>query len=137
MARDKVHDVVRQALVNDGWTITDDPYIIRIPQIPYQIDLGAERMLAAERDKEKIAVEIKGFPGASFHQQFHNAVGQYFNYLANMEAYEPDRKLYLAVPLETYQEYFGQPAVQTSIKRLPLRFFVFDPTQNAIIQWKK
>lgn len=61
MAKDKYHDAVKNALVKDGWTITHDPYRISFGIERVYVDLGAERMLAAERGKEKIAVEIKTF----------------------------------------------------------------------------
>jgi len=122
MARDRWHYQVRNALEKDGWTITDDPYLIRVPEVPYQIDLGA-------------AIEIKGFPDLSFHHQFHAAVGQYVNYLANMKTYEPDRALYLAVPEKVYRTYFDLRAVRTSIEHLSLKYFVFDPQSETILLW--
>jgi XisH protein len=39
------------------------------------IDLGAEKLIAAERGSEKIAVEIKSFSGASFINDLENAWG--------------------------------------------------------------
>ena len=41
-ARDKYHDAVKNALVQDGWTITHDPYGIAIGRRRGYIDLGAE-----------------------------------------------------------------------------------------------
>ncbi len=60
-ARDLFHNAVVHALQKDGWTITDDPLTIRYGKDRVSIDLGAERLLAAERGNEKIAVEIKSF----------------------------------------------------------------------------
>jgi hypothetical protein len=60
MAKDKYHNHVRIALENDGWTITHDPYKIMIGRRRGYIDLGAE-LIGAERETEKIAVEIKSF----------------------------------------------------------------------------
>ena len=45
------------------------------------IDLGAEKFIAAEKDHEKIVVEIKSFSGSSVITDFHEALGQYRNYL--------------------------------------------------------
>ncbi|MEZ4935014.1 MAG: element excision factor XisH family protein [Saprospiraceae bacterium] len=59
MARDKFHYEFRKALESDGWTVTHDPLTFKIGKIQVQIDLGAERLIAAERGEEKIAVEIK------------------------------------------------------------------------------
>ncbi len=63
--RDLNHDMVRNALRKDGWTITHDPYVIGYGDMTLFADLGAERTLAAERDGERIVVEIKSFPGPS------------------------------------------------------------------------
>ena len=60
MARDLVHNAVRECLKNDGWIITHDPYNLSLVQSKrtLSIDLGAERVIAAEKGTEKIAVEV-------------------------------------------------------------------------------
>jgi hypothetical protein len=56
MAKDKYHEQVKAALINDGWAITHDPLTIAIGRRKGFIDLGAEKtIIAAERDEEKIA----------------------------------------------------------------------------------
>ena len=60
-ARDIYHDACVRSLQKDGWTITHDPLTVAVGKRDLLIDLGAERMLAAERDGERIAVEIKSF----------------------------------------------------------------------------
>jgi XisH protein len=50
MAKDLFHQAVRTALEKDGWTITDDPHPIRVLGFDLDVDLGAERILAAERN---------------------------------------------------------------------------------------
>ncbi|NET49480.1 MAG: XisH protein, partial [Merismopedia sp. SIO2A8] len=61
MARDAIHEQVKNALVKDGWTITNDPYTLTYEEIEVYADLAAERTLAAEQNGQKIAVEIKSF----------------------------------------------------------------------------
>ncbi len=61
MAKNLFHDVVKIALIKDGWQITDDPLFLKVGGVDFFIDLGAEKLLAAERDGKKIAVEIKAF----------------------------------------------------------------------------
>ena len=75
MARDLFHNVVKEALITDGWTITHDPFPIAYGDVQMQIDLGAERLLAAQRGSEKIAVEVKSFTNPSAISEFHTAVG--------------------------------------------------------------
>lgn len=38
--------------------------------------------------------------------EFHTAVGQYFNCRYALRIKEPDRTLYLALPYQTYDEFF-------------------------------
>ena len=61
MARDKYHDHVKEALIKEGWKITHDPYKIKVGGRKAQIDLGAEKLIAAEKENELIAVEVKSF----------------------------------------------------------------------------
>lgn len=56
-AKDIYHDVVKQALKNEGWDITADPLRIQFLGVEFRIDLGAERVIAADRNGEKIAVD--------------------------------------------------------------------------------
>lgn len=44
-ARDSSHEAVKQAVINDGWVITDDPYVISYGDRFLFIDLGAGRLL--------------------------------------------------------------------------------------------
>lgn len=64
-AKDKFHDVVKVALEKEDWQITDDPLPISVGDVDMVIDLGAERLLAAEKHGEKIAVEVKSFLNTS------------------------------------------------------------------------
>ncbi len=43
----------------------------------WEIDLGAERMIAAQREAENISVELKRFRTPSFAHEFHSVLGQY------------------------------------------------------------
>jgi hypothetical protein len=62
MARDSFHLTVRKALEKDGWSITHDPYELEIGGPDYEIDLGAEKIFAAQKGPKKIAVEVKFLP---------------------------------------------------------------------------
>lgn len=141
MAKDIFHEAVREALIKDGWTITHDPYPIRIMDFKLDVDLGAERMLAAERETgettEKIAVEIKSFLSASFMRDFHNAVGQYTNYKVLLNRQEASRKLYLAVPKDVYELRFEQPGVRFICEQTKMPILVYDENEETIELWKK
>jgi hypothetical protein len=137
MAKDVFHQQVKNALIKDGWNITHDPLTIRISEaIKLQIDLAAETTIAAERDSEKIAVEIKSFVGDSDISAFHTALGQYLNYCQALEEQEPDRNVYLAIPLETYQDFFQLPFIQRALRRYQVKLVIYDPKLEEIKQWK-
>ncbi|MBA4184261.1 MAG: XisH family protein [Acidobacteria bacterium] len=97
-AKDLLHNSVRNALVKDGWKITDDPFRLKYKGRKLYVDLGAERILAAEKGSRKIAVEIKSFVGHSEMNDLANALGQFIFYRAILSENEPDRELFLAVP---------------------------------------
>ena len=76
-AKDRYHDSVKAALVRDGWTITHDPLTLRWGKKDMFVDLGAEKLLAAEKGERKIAVEVKSFLGRSELRDLQQALGQY------------------------------------------------------------
>ena len=109
MAKDRYHYIVRQALEDEGWVITDDPLIVETLKRDLEVDLGAERLIAAEKGKEKIAVEIKSFLGLSQIHELYKALGQFNYYSIALEEQEPDRILYLAIPFAVYENIFKEP----------------------------
>lgn len=136
-AKDIFHDKVKNALVKDGWTITDDPYSLKWDNSEnLLIDLAAERVIAAEKDNEKIAVEIKTFIGKSTMFDLHLAVGQFMVYQIALEEKEPDRILFLAVPMEILQEIFLKPKASKLTERVDLKIIGFDVEKEEIVQWK-
>ena len=136
MAKDRFHAQVKAALIKDLWSITHDPFSIQISEaVRLQIDLGAENTIAAQREREKIAVEIKSFIADSDISEFHGALGQYLNYVQALEDEEPDRILYLAVPIETYRDFFQLPFIQKSLKRHAINLVIYDPIEAEIEQW--
>ncbi len=137
MANDLFHHAVRKELESDGWKITADPYKVKILGVQYDVDLGAEKLLAAERMNEKIAVEIKSFVGASFIYEFHAALGQYLNYEIGIEVKEPDRLLVLAVPENVYITYFGIEAIRIAVDKFDIKILVFDPMTETVSKWIK
>ncbi|HBE19054.1 MAG TPA: fatty-acid oxidation protein subunit alpha [Cyanobacteria bacterium UBA11149] len=127
---------MRNGLEKEGWIITDDPLRIKAGGADMEIDLGAEKVIAAEKGEEKIAIEIKSFIGASNISDFHTAMGQFINYRVALEERDPDRILYLAVPLGVYRRFFILPFVQTIIKRFQIKLIVYDPVNEVLLEWK-
>ena len=134
-ARDLNHDIVRNALVRDGWTITDDPYVIDYEDLTLFADLGAERTLAAERQGRRIVVEVKSFVGPSPIREFETALGQYELYRGLLELIEPDRELFLAVSETIYESFFQREAIQVMVRRNRIKLAVVSLEKEEIIQW--
>lgn len=62
-AKDVYHDNVRNALLKDHWIITDDPLRLTWGKREFFADLGAKKLIAAEKDERKIAIKVKFFFG--------------------------------------------------------------------------
>ncbi len=134
--RDYYHDIVRNALEKDGWIITHDPYRIKLARKKnLYIDLGAERLIAAEKGVRKIAVEVKSFRSASEMKDLEEAVGQFVLYEHLLARYEPERKLYLAVPEDVRESVFEEEAGLVLIEDKIIRLFTFDFNQEEVIKW--
>jgi hypothetical protein len=137
MARDFYHYNVRQALEKDGWHITADPYPIRVDDVGYEIDFGAEPLIAAEKDEIAIAVEVKSFVGPSTVNEFHKAVGQFNDYYVALEIEDPKRVLFLAIPEETWFSFCQKRLIQKSLERIQAKIVVYNPYKNEIVTWIK
>lgn len=135
MVKDRFHGVVRTALEKDGWAITADPYEINLDDVDFEIDLAAEKLLAAERANQEIAVEVKSFISPSNVSDFHMALGQFLNYRDALEKIEPDRQLYLAVRVPIYETFFQRRFILAAVERYQLRLVVYDVKQEVIVQW--
>lgn len=135
MARDRFHEVVKTALQKDGWTITADPYEIKVDDVDFEIDLAAEQLVAADLGDRKIAVEIKSFLSPSNVSEFHTALGQFLNYRDALALVEPDRHLYLAVRLSIYEVFFQRKFILAAVERYQISLLVYDVQREAIAKW--
>ena len=136
MAKDLFLQTVKQALIKEGWTITQDPLTIRIDRVRLEIDLGSEKVFAAEKDGQKIAVEIKSFINPSNVNDFHNALGQFLSYRLALQMTEPQRVLYLAVPIDIFNTFFQERFTKAAIRKYALNIIACNPNQEEIVQWK-
>lgn len=134
-ARDMYHDVVKKALINDGWTITHDPLPLQWGTTRLYVDLGAERVLAAEKIGRKIAVEIKSFLGSSAIYELEQALGQLFLYQRVLATADPERVLYLAMQEEVAQRLFAEPMHRQLLTDGTIRLIVFSVAQEVILEW--
>lgn len=139
MAKDIYHQLVREALEKEGWTITDDPYYLYYGGGLKKVaaDLGAEKWIVAEKDLQKIVVEVKSFNHPSLINDFHHAVGQLEFYGFLLKKQEPERVLYLAMPKYAYDELAQEEEIREFIKIHEIKFILFDISLISISQWIK
>ena len=138
-AKDIYHNSCVRALEKDGWTITHDPLSIPIEATTLLVDIGAEQMVTADREGERIAVEIKSFVSLSAVQDLKEAVGQFWLYALALEKSPEhhDRTLFLAIREEMYQSVFVKGIGKLFLESHGLRLIVFDPNMEEIRQWIK
>jgi hypothetical protein len=141
MAKDIYHEVVKRALIKDGWKITHDPYILENKtdeeSIKYQVDLGAEKLISAERGDEKIAIEIKSFLQPSFVHEFHAVLGKYLIYNQGLQELDENRVLFLAIPDYAETKIANYPFIQRVLKGHSVKIFVYDIDNEIITSWIK
>ena len=135
-ARDLFHQAVRTALEKQQWLITHDPLELQFEGSKVKIDLGAERLIAAEKGEERIAVEIKSFASNSAVSEFHTALGQFLNYQIMLEETQSQRVLYLAVPEETYKSFFQTRLARIAVERHKVKIIVYNPIMEVIVKWQ-
>jgi hypothetical protein len=122
-------------LQKEQWVITADPLKFKYGGVKFRIDLSADRLLAADRENEKIAIEIKSFLNDSPLTDFHGALGQFQNHRSALRKTDPERTLYLAVPLGVYRSFFQFQFIQEQIEEHHLLLIVYDSDNEVIVQW--
>lgn len=134
-AKDIYHDIVRRALEKDGWTITHDPLRLQAGIHKMFVDLGAEKLLAAEKGERKIAVEIKSFVSKSEINDLENALGQFILYKDVLEETEVQRTLFLAIRQSVFVSIFEDEIGKILLRKKRVNLIVFDELSEEVLQW--
>lgn len=136
--KDIYHECVKNALIKDGWVITHDPFRLDLEDdLDLYPDLGAEKVIVAERATEKIAVEVKSFRGQILQRDFYEALGQYDNYSIALAEIEPERSVVLAIPLTAYETFFQKQFIKKVIAVKRIQLLVYDVDNQTITSWKR
>jgi hypothetical protein len=135
MARDLFHHDVKEALIKAGWIVTDDPLSFKIGKMQIQIDLGAERLIAAEKGSERIAIEIKTFGGLSFITALYEAIGKYIIYRNVLKRIQPDRMLFLALPETIFERFFEESVIHETVQEEGINLILYNQTDKLITRW--
>lgn len=134
-AKDFIHDAVCNALNKDNWTISHENMRVDFEDAHVYIDIGAERLLIAERSHERIAVEVKSFIGPSAIRDIEQALGQFVVYRTFLRRVDPDRKLLIGISHITFDTIFQSKAIQILIDELSVSLLVVNIDTEEIVQW--
>jgi len=79
---------------------------------------------------------IKSFTNPDSVSHIYPAAGQYVFYRSILKRLEPDRILFLAVPLEAFHSLFDEGCVgEVLLQDERIRVIIFDPDKKEIVQW--
>lgn len=134
-APDDIHEAVKEALVRDGWQITQDPYTIRYEEVLLFADLGAQRPMSVSRGNRNLVVEAKSFLGPSPMHDFKLTLGQFLLYRAYLDETSPDHELFLAIDESVYDSLFRLKAIELVLRRYQISLLVVDVVNCEVRQW--
>jgi hypothetical protein len=134
-AKDIYHEAVKQALLKDGWQILKEDYTLEYGGDKLYADIAASKSIVAERQNQRILVEVKSFLGRSFINDLEMAIGQYIIYRDIVQVKGLDFQLYLAVTKDVYNSGFKKKIAQMIVERNQVNLLVFDPNQEVLEEW--
>ncbi|MCZ8107316.1 MAG: element excision factor XisH family protein, partial [Burkholderiales bacterium] len=112
-----------------------DPFPLQIGKKRLSADLGAERLISAEKELRKIVVDVKSFVGQSDVKDLQQALGQYVLYRQILNEMKVERVLYLAISQPTFNSVFSIELGQVLLKNQIVKLIVFDDESEVIMQW--
>ena len=137
MAKDIFHEAVKKALIKDGWTITDDPLrLLSKEESGIETDLGAEKMIIAQKELQRIAVEVKSFNNPSLIHDFMRATGQYVSYETSILQKHLNRQMFLAMPYYVFEKLQLLDFITAVIERFHMKIILYNPENETIEEWK-
>ena len=132
-----MHETVRIALEKSGWEITHDPFIVSSGGTSFRMDLGAERLIIAEKGTERIAVEIKSLAKVSLIYDFYEAFGQYMFYRDALDDEAIERTMYIAFSLAAWKRIEGIPFLVKRFKQYKIKAIIINLSDETISKWIK
>ncbi len=133
--KDTIYEEVKTALIKEGWKITSDPYRINFEGERVFIDIAAEAPFEAEREGNKIVIEVKSFRAPSLLNDMHEAIGQYINYRVILEHIGLERVLYLAFDQEALGEFRERKGLRILLEASQVHGLAIDTETLETIKW--
>ncbi|TAK37359.1 MAG: fatty-acid oxidation protein subunit alpha [Saprospiraceae bacterium] len=137
MAKDTIHDAVKNALEKEGWSVTDEPMMVRTGGVALDMDLAVEKLMQAVKENERIIVEIKSFKGPSLIYEFHAALGQYINYRGALSDESIQLEIFLAVSAGTFRKFSRSEFYLRRMKENNVKLVVVNIIEEIIVEWIK
>ena len=139
MAKDFIHYFVKEALIKEGWKVTDDPLSIILAEDEtfFEVDLAIEKKSISKSINKILAIEIKSFQGGSIINAFHEALGQFLNYKAAIQEQNLGYDLFLAVSEIGWKKINSYKFIQRRIAQFGLQFLIVNTKNKTISKWIK
>jgi len=135
-AIDQCEPQVIRALEKSGWTVTHNPFAIKIERdrVGY---IFADLRLEHDNDNEHIIiVEVKCFESSrTILEEFYHAVGQCIVYRNALENNNIATKVYLALPTVAYESFFQKQLIQSVLNDIQLQLIVIDLEKEEVVEW--
>ncbi|MEM1327243.1 MAG: element excision factor XisH family protein [Bacteroidota bacterium] len=132
-ARDKLRDLVKATLIKQDWTIAEN-----LARIEQEVNLGFKpennQLIAAEKDGQKIGVQVESFLTSSTLQEMYGVVGRHSMYSLALKHHEPDRKLRIAVPKPIHDSFFQLPFIRDFVKRQEMDLMDYSVENQELTQ---
>jgi hypothetical protein len=62
-------------------------------------------------------------------------LGQFLSYRLVLKTIEPERLLFLAIPLDSYEEFFQSTFAKLAINEYQLKLIIYDSEKGGLTQW--
>ena len=99
--------------------------------------MAEQPVVLAEKDGDRILVEIKSFGGRSFMKDLQNAVGQYTIYRNILALSALEYELFLAIHESVYDAAFQQKAMSQIVELNQLKLLVVNVDTQEVVKWIK
>ncbi len=133
-AQDKIHVIIKNALIKDGWRITAKPFRMELEGEYVYADIGAERT-NDDQIVQAIVVEVKSFGQRSIIHALEEAFGQYQLYRRVLEVISPDIKVYLALSQGAYKRLQNRSFFRLLMRADKLSLIVVNQEAEEIVSW--
>ena len=93
-------------------------------------------MIIAQKELQRIAVEVKSFNNPSLIHDFMRATGQYVSYETAILQKHLNRQMFLAMPYYVFEKLQLLDFITAVIERFHIKIILYNPENETIEEWK-